>query len=302
MVSDVLYFRMELPVQQKRMELDSTKVDIHHCENGTRMQAPVKLFANDVRANTIYATVGQYKSTLLNEQICVNVLLSDGTEYKLIDFVNKHTQEGVGKTYNIFDQYSCFAERDHSVRHMSVTTACNNITVTWVNHAFDQYWFIRGQSVTINEMRDGEIRSVTPPYKIKKLSNPEHVLRMRNLESETDYLVCITTDYGFHGEKDKCQHVMTHCSGEPWVQIAIMIGCGVIAVLCVGFFLKVSVKRRMKQRKLQHDTDQCRACEDVRCADEYDLIEPLHQLEHVHEYFEIKNFGIPENQDAGLNL
>jgi len=140
-VSNVLYFKFELPVAQqdrkKKIEkLDSTKVDMHHCQNGTRKQAPVKLFANNADANTIYATVGLYKSTLLVEPICIKVLLSDGTEYTLDNFVNKHTQKNVSEPYKIFDQYNCFKERKHSVRHLSVTTGCNNITVTWVNHAW----------------------------------------------------------------------------------------------------------------------------------------------------------------------
>jgi len=125
---------------------------------------------------------------------------------------------------------------------------------------------------------------------------------MGDLESDTDYLVCVTTNYGTNGKKDRCQRVVTHCNRDVWAPVAIISGCATIVFLCAAVFLTACFKQRRRKQKLKQNNDlvQCRACEqDERWTDEYDLIEPLNHPEHGHEYFEIKDLSVTQNQDKG---
>ena len=346
-INDKLYFRFELPVTLGKYSIAKNyNFFLFQCRNKESQLPPTNYIHNE-GGRTINALVGAYDSSVLLYPLCVQI--EERAAGKLVmqmrNFKVKSTQRLVGRAWNIFDQFHCFKgrgwidDKQSSVRYMSVTEDCTNLTVTWLNDKFDEYWFIRKQRISITEVTVIKTNDVTKiasraaPYKQQQQQQQQHYHHeedvnfmgdekryvKRDLKPNTEYRVCVITDYGpMNGSKRKCTMVYNFCRRKPesngennkkpggvWIKMtAILSGVTVGAFLGVCL-LVVGVQRKVcdycwrdndKNDFIRSRDDIVRSREssgDDVCArppiayfvDERELMGPL----EYHEYYQIKS-------------
>lgn len=258
-INDKLYFKFELPFAFQRNILSN--FSLFHCENfmGNTQFPPTNYINNGGAEKTISALVGEYDSNVLLRPLCLKIQQDGKRTMQMQDFKVKSTQRPIGRAWNIFDQFDCFdrraqrgggEEQHNSVRHLGVEAECTNMTVTWVNDKFDEFWFVRTQRVSIAEIfvlkttvKTNKALAVnrtkshkkyqrqhsqqhpqqqqypqTPYYHESEINseattnNNNHRYEKRDLKPNTEYRVCIITEYGApNGSKRKCSTVYNFC-------------------------------------------------------------------------------------------